>query len=182
LRIPADNAADQPPSAILSPTNVGPGYPVVQALEDDISLLWLDTTKTTTLNAVAQLQANAAIIGASGGEFFYGRNLDLMFSDPTTPEGSRTPDIIVAPNVGVVYTGGTKKVAEHGGFAHDDTTVIMLVSHPGFSPAIINSPVETAQVAPTILALLGLNPNSLIAVQNEGTQVLPGIQFPHNHD
>jgi hypothetical protein len=37
LRIPADNAADQPPSAILSPTNVGPGYPVVQALEDDIS-------------------------------------------------------------------------------------------------------------------------------------------------
>jgi len=30
--------------------------------------------------------------------------------------GCRTPDIIVAPNVGVVYTGGTKKVAEHGGF------------------------------------------------------------------
>ena len=103
-----------------------------------------------------------------------------MFSDPTTPEGSRTPNIIVAPNVGVVYTGGTKKVAEHGGFAHDDTTVIMLVAHPGISPAIINSPVETAQVAPTILALLGLDPNSLIAVQKEGTQVLPGIQFSHN--
>ncbi|MGA7658201.1 MAG: hypothetical protein WCA96_15690, partial [Methylocella sp.] len=181
LRIPADNAADQPPSAILSPTNVGPGYPVVQALEDDISLLWLaDNSQTATLNAVAQLQANAAKIGADGGEFFYGRNLDLMFSDPTTPEGSRTPNIIVAPNVGVVYTGGTKKVAEHGGFAHDDTTVIMLVSHPEISPAIIHSPVETAQVAPTILALLGLDPDSLIAVQKEGTQVLPGIQFSHN--
>ncbi|MGO9848769.1 MAG: hypothetical protein ACLPKT_19895 [Methylocella sp.] len=62
------------------------------------------------------------------------------------------------------------------------TTVIMLVAYPGLPPAIVNSPVETAQVAPTILALLGLNPNSLIAVQNEGTQVLPGIQFPHNHD
>ncbi len=181
LRIPADNAKDQPPSAILSPTNVGPGYPVVQALEDDISLLWLaDNSQTATLNAVAQLEANAAIIGASGGEFFYGRNLDLMFSDPRTPEGSRTPNIIVAPNVGVVYTGGTKKVAEHGGFAHDDTTVIMLVSHPEISPAIIHSPVETAQVAPTILALLGLDPDSLIAVQKEGTQVLPGIQFSHH--
>ncbi len=121
LRIPADNAADQPPSAILSPAGVGPGYSVVQADEDDISLLWLaDNSQTATLNAVKTLEANAATIGASGGEFFYGRNLDLMFSDPTTPEGSRTPNIIVAPNVGVVYTGGTKKVAEHGGFAHDD--------------------------------------------------------------
>jgi arylsulfatase A-like enzyme len=58
----------------------------------------------------------------------------------------------------------------------------MLVAHPGISPAIVNSPVETAQVAPTILALLGLNPNSLIAVQKEGTQVLPGIQFSHDHE
>ena len=175
LRIPADNAEDKPPSAIL-------GAPVLQALEDDISLLWLDTKQLSTLDAVAQLQANAGIIGASGGEFFYGHNLDLMYSDPSTREGSRTPNIIVAPNVGVVYTGGKKKLAEHGGFAHDDTTVIMLVSNPGLPPAIVNSPVETAQVAPTILALLGLDPNSLIAVQNEGTQVLPGIQFPHNHD
>ena len=184
LRIPADNANDEPPSMVLSPTgNVGTGYPVLQALEDDISLLWLaDNSEAATLNAVAQLQANAAKIGADGGEFFYGRNLDLMFSDPRTPEGSRTPDIIVAPNVGVVYTGGTKKVAEHGGFAHDDTTVIMLVSHPEISHAVIHSPVETAQVAPTILALLGLDPDSLIAVQKEGTQVLPGIQFSRNHD
>jgi arylsulfatase A-like enzyme len=182
LRIPADSANDQPPSMVLSPSgNVGAGYPVLQALEDDISLLWLaDNSEAATLAAVAQLQANAASIGAHGGQFFYGRNLDLMFSNPRTPEGSRTPNIIVAPNVGVVYTGGTKKVAEHGGFAHDDTTVIMLVAHPGISPAIVNSPVETAQVAPTILALLGLDPNSLIAVQNEGTQVLPGIQFSHN--
>jgi hypothetical protein len=184
LRIPADNANDEPPSMVLSPTgNVGTGYPVLQALEDDISLLWLaDNSEAATLNAVAQLQANAAKIGADGGEFFYGRNLDLMFSDPRTPEGSRTPNIIVAPNVGVVYTGGKKKVAEHGGFAHDDTTVIMLVSHPEISHAVIHSPVETAQVAPTILALLGLDPDSLIAVQKEGTQVLPGIQFSRNHD
>jgi hypothetical protein len=60
-----------------------------------------------------------------------------------------------------------KKLAEHGGFANDDTTVIMLVSNPGFKQTTIYSPVKTAQVAPTILALLGLNPNALVAVQED---------------
>jgi hypothetical protein len=175
LRIPADNSNDQPPSAVLNPSDV------VQALEDDVSLLWLRAnTPADTANAVGQLEAKAATIGADGGQFFYGPYLDLMYSDPATGPGSRTPNIIVAPNVGVVYTGGKKKVAEHGGFAKDDTTVMMLVAHPSLAPSTIQSPVETAQVAPTILTLLGLNPNSLIAVQNEGTQVLPGIQFSHN--
>jgi hypothetical protein len=148
---------------------------VVQALEDDISLIWLKH-HSDTLKDVTLLEASAATIGANGGEIFYGRNLDLMFSDPTTPEGSRTPDIIVAPNVGVIYTGGKKKPAEHGGFAHDDTNVIMLAAHPALPTRIVNSPVETAQVPPTILALLGLDPSRLIAVQQKGTQVLPGIQ------
>jgi hypothetical protein len=35
--------------------------------------------------------------------------------------------------------------------------------------------VETTQVAPTILKLLGLSPSSLQAVQREGTRVLPGL-------
>ncbi|MGH9811053.1 MAG: alkaline phosphatase family protein, partial [Terriglobia bacterium] len=172
LRIPADNPSGQPPSMIISPAGVGPGFPVVQALEDDISLLWLrDNSPTATANAVALLEANAATVGANGGEFFYGRNLDLMFSDPRSPDGSRTPNIIVAPNVGVIYTSGTKKLAEHGGFAHDDTTVMMLVAHPAIAQTTVHSPVETAQVPPTILRLLGLDPGSLIAVQKEGTQV-----------
>ena len=39
--------------------------------------------------------------------------------------------------------------------------------------------VETTQIAPTVLRLLGLNPNALEAVQEEGTQVLPGIDQGH---
>ncbi|HYP58429.1 MAG TPA: alkaline phosphatase family protein [Beijerinckia sp.] len=167
LRIPADAPNDQPPSAVL-------GSAVVQALEDDISLLWLaDNSPAATENAVAALQANAATIGADGGEFFYGRNLALMYNDPSVDP--RTPNVIVAPNVGVVYTGGTKKLAEHGGFAHDDTNVMILVSNPSIVSATINAPVVTAQIAPTILRLLGLDPQALIAVQKEGTQDLPGI-------
>jgi Type I phosphodiesterase / nucleotide pyrophosphatase len=169
LRIPADAPSDQPPSAVL-------GSAVAQALEDDISLLWLnDNSATATANAAAKLEANAATIGLDGGEIFYGPNLGLMFNNPAIDP--RTPNIIVAPGVGVVYTGGTKKLAEHGGFAHDDTTVMMLVANPAIAGATINSPVETAQIAPTILALLHLDPAALIAVQQEGTQTLPGIQI-----
>ncbi len=39
----------------------------------------------------------------------------------------------------------------------------------------MTSPVETYQIAPTLLAVLGLDPNELDAVQDEGTQVLPGL-------
>ena len=81
----------------------------------------------------------------------------------------------MAPNVGVVYTGSSKKQAEHGGFAHDDTNVMLLVSKASFAAGTVNSAVETAQVAPTILKALGLSPGALQAVQLEGTPVLPGL-------
>jgi hypothetical protein len=38
-----------------------------------------------------------------------------------------------------------------------------------------NEAVQTSQIAPTILASLGLNPNKLDAVRAEGTQALPGL-------
>ena len=100
-----------------------------------------------------------------------------MFNPPGLPPNGdpRTPDIIVTPNIGVTYSGSTKKLAEHGGFSHDDTNVMMLLSNPRLSPATVTSPVETAQIAPTILAALGLDPTSLTAVRRQGTPVLPGL-------
>jgi hypothetical protein len=41
----------------------------------------------------------------------------------------------------------------------------------------VTTPVETMQVAPTILKALGLDPNSLQSVVEEGTEVLPGTQL-----
>lgn len=172
LRIPADADALQPPSAILSPGGVGPGMLVAQADEDDVSLLWLSDQRQTA-SAVNTLTANEAEAGV--GEVFAGNALELLFDDPRTD--SRTPDVVVAPNVGVIYTGGTKKVAEHGGFAHDDINVMLLVANPKFPHATITTPVHTTQIAPTILAALGLDPASLQAVQQEHTPVLPGL-FP----
>jgi hypothetical protein len=150
--------------------NLGPIGPT----QDDISLLWLATGADTT-GAANLLEANGAAIGL--GQIFYGASLETMFNAPGLPPSGdpRTPDIIVQPNVGVIYTGSHKKQEEHGGFAHDDTNVIMLLSNPKFTASTVTSFVETAQVAPTILQALGLNPSSLDAVQKEGTLVLPGL-------
>jgi arylsulfatase A-like enzyme len=77
--------------------------------------------------------------------------------------------------VGTVYTGGSK-IAEHGGDNPGDRDVPLLVYAPGaVGRSTVHSWVETTQVAPTILDLLGLNPYALQAVQQEGTKVLPGI-------
>ena len=96
-----------------------------------------------------------------------------MFDSAATD--SRTPDIIVTPNVGVIYTGSKKKIAEHGGFAHDDTNVVLLVSNPLLAPAVNTAAGETRQVAPTILRLLRINPSGLDAVRKDGATVLPGL-------
>jgi len=40
---------------------------------------------------------------------------------------------------------------------------------------IVNRPVETTQIAPTILRLLNLNPGALQAVRIEHTAVLPSL-------
>ena len=152
--------------------------------EDDISPIWLaDSTKTG--DAVTALEGAATAVGL--GQIYYGASLTTMFNAPGVPnvpgpcchlrEGGdpRTPDIVVIPNVGVVYTGNLKKQSEHGGFAHDDTNVMLLVSNPRISARTVSSFVQTAQVAPTILQILGLDPNALDAVRMEGTPVLPGL-------
>jgi hypothetical protein len=131
------------------------------------------------------LEGAATAIGL--GQIYYGGSLTTIFNPPGVPNvpgpcchlraggDPRSPDIVVIPNVGVVYTGNLKKQSEHGGFAHDDTNVVLLVSSPGLAPQTIHSFVETAQVAPTILKILGLDPNALDAVRQEGTPVLPGL-------
>ncbi len=174
LRIPGDVVTDEPPSQILSPAGVGPGLPVAQADEDDISMLWLtDQSQTQSAALTLAMAANENLFGQ--GEIFAGPALTLQFNDPLTD--SRTPDIIVAPNVGVIYTGGTGKVAEHGGFAYDDRNVLLIVSNPKYKGTTFNDQVETRQIAPTIVKALGLNPTLLDAVNSEHTETLPGLPF-----
>ncbi len=173
-RIPADVATGKAPSDILGGIGTGlvGGGLVGQGNEDDVSLIWL-TDPTKVASSVAMLEQNQALFG--GGEIFYESSLQLLFDNPRID--SRPPDIVIMPSVGVTYTGGTKKIAEHGGGSHDDRNVMMLISNVRINPSMLNGLVETRQLAPPILKVLGLNPNSLQAVRREGTEALPGLPY-----
>jgi Type I phosphodiesterase / nucleotide pyrophosphatase len=161
------NAGFIPDSESTNGSGIGP-------TEDDVSLLWLKNSSETDAS-VKILEDNASATGIALGQIFYGPSLSINYNDPT--KDPRTPDIIVTPNVGVTYSGSHAKQEEHGGFAHDDTNVVLLLSLPGFSPRTVHAEVGTAQVAPTILEALGLNPAALLAVQVEGTGVLPAVDL-----
>ena len=146
----------------------------IGATEDDVSVLWLNPGASVT-GAVALLESNAAAIGL--GQIFYGPTLWLNYNVGGLDPGQdpRTPDIIVTPNVGVTYSGSTTMIEDHGGFAHDDTNVVMLVTNPHFKASTVSATTTTTQVAPTIVKALGLNPTALDAVREEGTAVLPEV-------
>jgi hypothetical protein len=148
--------------------------------EDDVALLWLNSS-CTTASAVSLLRTTSPTTNnvAGIGEIFSDRNLITYFNAPGLPPNGdpRTPDIVVTPDIGVTYSGSGKKLAEHGGFSRDDTNVMMLLSNPSFEAKTVTTPVETMQVAPTILKALGLDPNALETTKLEGTQVLPGLDF-----
>ena len=153
--------------------------------EDDVSLIWLSDSGQTG-NAVSMLEGQSPATGnvAGIGEIFSGPAVGQLFNLPGLPPTGdpRTPDIIVTPNIGVTYSGSGKKLAEHGGFSHDDTNVMMLLAHPSFSARTVTSPVETTQIAPTILAALGLDPDALESVRLEHTQVLPDVTIEGHDD
>jgi hypothetical protein len=150
-----------------NPTGIGP-------TEDDVSLIWLKNSADTEAS-VKILEDNASATGIALGQIYYGPTVSLNFNDPTVDP--RTPDIIVTPNVGVTYSGSKAKLSEHGGFSHDDTNVMLLLSNPSFRSKTVHAEVGTAQVAPTILKALDINPSELFAVRVEGTGVLPDVNL-----
>jgi hypothetical protein len=137
---------------------------------------------------VAQLQSNASKIFAdklpsgtifsSSNGIVSGSTLSAIYGDPTGSDpvaAARAPNVFIQPNAGVIYSGSSKKIAEHGGGAVTDTNVALLVSLPSLKAATVTSAVTTTQIAPTILKALGLDPTQLQAVQKEGTTVLPNL-------
>jgi hypothetical protein len=164
-----------------------------QFTEDDVGFIWLnDQSDTARAAAIAALKANLGCpavdpatkiivagqsnpglcAGADPGSGVVDLKADGRFGDPAK---GRTPDIMVQPNAGVIYSKSAKKDAEHGGAAPTDTHVALLVSFPTLSKQAIAAPVVTTQVAPTIVKALGLDPSLLNSVAVEGTAVLPGL-------
>ncbi|WP_438290911.1 alkaline phosphatase family protein [Streptomyces sp. HUAS TT7] len=162
----------------------GAGDLVAHSADDDGVMLWLtDRSQAAADFAKAYLlaqhgtgtdiDAKPKAFTASGlAKAYAGREAARYFGVPIGD--SRVPDVFGIARNGVVYTGGTKKIAEHGGANADDLDVPLVVSGAG-TPAGVReqSRVRTTQIAPTILALLGLDPQDLEAVRREHTRVLP---------
>jgi hypothetical protein len=159
---------------------------VVAGTDDDAVMWWLsDRSPAATQFAQHYLWSHTAtgntVTGGSRtlehsglAKIFAGKAAARYFgvseSDP------RHPDLWGIVQIGVVYTGGTGKIAEHGGANPADRDVPLVVYAPGsVKPGMFDSSVQTTQIAPTIIRLLGLDPHSLQAVQRQGTAVLPGI-------
>src|SRR5207237_10519137 len=103
-------------------------------------------------------------------------SLELLACGPVVEP--RVPDVLVLPTAGQIYVEtGTTFMAEHGGNADTDRNVPLLVSYSELSPVQIKFPVQTSQIAPSILKALGLDPASLDAVRIEKTPLLPGLDF-----
>jgi Type I phosphodiesterase / nucleotide pyrophosphatase len=166
---PANSAETAAQKAMNIANNCSSG-PCGFAQDDDIALIWLqDQTQTANVAALINNHAKELFVD----EVMAGDEIKLKFNDPM--HNNRTPDIIVQPQYGVVYTSSTKKNAEHGGFSFGDTNVGLIVSHPELPAQTIKTLVLSSQVAPTILRALGIDPEELQSVRVEGTKVLPGI-------
>ena len=166
---PTNSAETAAKKAMNIANNCGSG-PCGFVQDDDIALIWLqDQTQTANVAALINNHAQELFVD----EVMAGDEIKLKFNDPM--HNNRTPDIIVQPQYGTVYTSSTKKNAEHGGFSFGDTNVGLIVSNPDLQAQTVKTLVLSSQVAPTILWVLGIDPKELKSVRVEGTPVLPGI-------
>lgn len=172
--------------AVLTPALDAFGHLDRFHVADDVVVEWLatghhDDTPAVIRSLIAQ---QAGQHGQNGtdlgiGDFYSGRKLTALFGDPRTDP--RAPDFILSPRLGVIYANHAGKIAEHGGFHEDDVHVALLVSNPALERRTFAGPVQTTQIAPTILAALGLDPRLLQAVRLEGTRALPDLGLHPAH-
>ena len=173
-------------NAAWTQAHPGAGALVAASSDDDGMLLWLSDRSPEATSFVERYLLTHPAIGntATGGsrtlqasglaQVYAGDGAAQYFGVPVSDP--HHPDIVGVVQQGVVYTGATAKIAEHGGANPEDRDVPLVVYAPAAVGAnLIGQTVKTEQIAPTILRLLGLDPQSLDAVRIEGTRVLPGL-------
>jgi hypothetical protein len=158
---------------------------VVYTSDDDVMLWWLSNRSQAAANfvktyllthtAVAHnIDGKPMVVPASGlSKVYAGAASAAYFGVPNSDP--RHPVIFGIVQHGVIYADAPD-IEQHGGADFQDLSIPILVVLPGMQHgATIGAQVHITQIAPTILALLGLNPQALQAVQIEHTQVLPGL-------
>ena len=152
---------------------------IAKLTEKSTAYIWL-TNQAQTQSVASALTTSANEATLNIAQILSGESLKLLFPDPLSDPAP--PDVIVVPNPGTTYEPAVQVLAEHGGFNENDVHVPLLVVAPSLIPSLVRAPVTTSQIAPTVLTLLGLDPNKLFAVQLEGTKVLPGVRASSGDD
>ena len=179
--------------AAWNAANPGANGLVAFAIDDDGILIWLKDRSPAAVDFARNFLWNYSGTGIGSdtqgnkvtGKAFTNAGLKAIYAGadaaafinvPVSDE--RVPDIIGIAKTGSVYAGGKlSKIAEHGGDAVNDRHVPIIVSGASVAQGVtVTSPVQTKQIAPTILSLLGLSPSSLQAVKLENTKVLPQLK------
>ncbi|PNW84973.1 hypothetical protein CHLRE_03g166350v5 [Chlamydomonas reinhardtii] len=161
------------------------GIEVAYSTGDTVEIIYLlDSTRAQQAAQILTDLNNTACVTTTT-TCWYGRMRGVYWGDSLATIGlappaqdPRMPDVVVDTQPGVIVDGSKAKLSEHGGFsAFDDRSVGLLVASPALTSTAAGSrcaaPVLSKSVAPTILALLGISPNSLAGVRHEGTPVLP---------
>jgi hypothetical protein len=157
----------------------GPFFPQTPGLgfyiSDDVLLLWLDPAQQASQRAAALDYLKSVAQAANLQVIYTGEQLAASHVYKNPLHNAKAPDFVGLPYHGTIYTTGTK-LAEHGGFSDDDRHVAMLVSGATLARrGTVTAPVQTTQIAPTILTALGLDPNALKGVRAEHTTALPDV-------
>ncbi|WP_433305344.1 alkaline phosphatase family protein [Actinoplanes sp. CA-030573] len=127
--------ADRSPAAAAFAQRFLPGH---DGTGNDIT----GAAKPYTASGLAHVYSGAAAAGFIG----------------VRPGDERVPDLIGIAQPGVVYTAKKSKIAEHGGNTPADRHVPIVVAGAGIAHHTVDAPVETTQIAPTILRLLPPRP------------------------
>ena len=154
--------------------------------DDDAIMWWLSTGRRRRRGSSKHYLWTHSATGntASGGTRtlphsglvkIYAGARPAFFGVP--PSDPRHPDVWGVVQVGVVYTGGKGKIAEHGGANPADRDVPIVVYAPGaVSPRRVGcSGSRRRRSRRRSCTSSGSTPCALQAVQIEGTKVLPGI-------
>ncbi len=162
----------------LSPITTGTLKPTNYKITNKTAaLIWLGN------QAMTETVANALILSSNTGgnplniaQVLWGPSLQQLFPDPAVD--AAPPDIVVIPNLGTNYespTAAPPVAAEHGGFNENELHVPITIVHNTVKHGMVQAPVTTTQLAPTMLNLLNIDPHNLTGVTVEGTAILPQI-------
>ncbi|MDP9051477.1 MAG: alkaline phosphatase family protein [Acidobacteriota bacterium] len=134
------------------------------------AMVWLKHPEKTD-NLVKAYRAKMMELGI--GAIYFGEKLKLIMN--TAEDDSRMPDVILEPLTGVEWSRDRQWPEHLGGFSDDENHVALLISGTQLTRRVDKTPVQTGQIAPLILQILGMDKLDLQALHKEHVPALPGI-------